>query len=187
MQILMEPFASLDAYLAWVDQRPDEEHYEVVDGFAVMSPSPSMRHQRAVSRLLVALVHAAPHGFDVLPAPLDWVLWEAPRLQIREPDLLVIAREDAQGPRLTRPPLLAVEVLSPGSFERDAVAKRREYAKAGLDHYWIVDPDMPQIAVYRRSGDSLDLAAHATGTTELVLNEPINIRLRPSDLALPEG
>ena len=150
VQMVMEPFTSPDEYLAWADQRPDEEHYEVVDGVPVMSPSPGGWHQFALAQLLLTLSAACPSDHVVLPVPLDWVLWQAPRLQIREPDLPVIPRSAARAPRLTDAPLLAVEILSPTSFERDVVAKRREYALAGLDHYWIVDPQTPQVAAYRR-------------------------------------
>lgn len=184
MQLLMEPFTSLDGYLAWVDQRPDDEHYEVVDGLPVMSPSPTGWHQFALTQLVLLMGPACPPDHVVLPAPFDWVLWEAPRLQIREPDLLVVPRPAARAPRLVRAPLLAVEILSPTSYERDAVAKRREYALAGLDPYWIVDPETPQVAVYRRSGDSYELAAQVVGDDELVVTEPMSIRLRPSDLVV---
>ncbi|MGH3611494.1 MAG: Uma2 family endonuclease [Pseudonocardia sp.] len=34
-----------------------------------------------------------------------------------------------------------MEVLSPGSHRTDHVAKRADYADAGIPHYWIVDLD----------------------------------------------
>jgi Uma2 family endonuclease len=182
VQMVMEPFTSLDEYLAWADQRPEEEHYEVVDGVPVMSPSPGGWHQFALAQLLLTLSAACPPDHVVLPAPLDWVLWQAPRLQIREPDLLVIPRPAARAPLLTHAPLIAVEILSPTSFERDVVAKRREYALAGLDHYWIVDPQTPQVAAYRRKDESYGLVAQAIGDADLVITEPFNLRLRPSEL-----
>lgn len=185
VSMLVEPFTSLDDYLAWVEHRPDEEHYEVVEGFPVMSPSPGVPHQYALSRLLILLSEACPPEHMVLPAPLDWLMWEHPRLQIREPDLVVIGRPQARAPRLTEAPLLAVEVLSPTSFERDVVAKRREYAQAGLRHYWIVDPQTPQVAVYRMGDEgNLDMVTHASGETAIAVDEPFAVRLRPSDLVV---
>lgn len=38
------------------------------------------------------------------------------------------------------PPLLAIEVASPGNTERDTVDKRLEYALAKVPEYWIVNP-----------------------------------------------
>lgn len=72
-----------------------------------------------------------------------------PDLLVRQPNVVVVTHEQADGPRLEVPPLLAVEVLSPEGFERDVVTKRSEYARAGLEHYWIVDVDVPEIVVYR--------------------------------------
>ncbi len=185
MQLLEEPFSSLDDYLAWVEERPDEEHYEVVDGVPVMSPSPGGPHQFTLASVWGLLRDACPPDLVVLPAPFDWLLWERPRLQIREPDVVVIERSQARAPRLTEPPLLAVEILSPTSFERDVVAKRREYARAGLRHYWIVDPETPRIAVYRLSdAATLDMVAHATGDTDIAVEEPLRLSLRPSDLVV---
>lgn len=185
IQMLVEPFTSLGDYLAWVEQRPGEEYYEVVDGIPVMSPSPGVPHQYALSRLLILLSQACPPEHMVLPAPLDWLMWEHPRLQIREPDLVVIERSQARAPRLTEAPLLAIEILSPTSFERDVVAKRREYAQAGLRHYWVVDPETPQVAVYRAGGDgNLDMVTHASGDTEIAVDQPFAVRLRPSDLVV---
>lgn len=182
MEFLMEPFTALDDYLAWVDQRPDEEHYEVVDGVPVMSPSPGGRHQFAVMQLGILLSGACPDDHVVLPAPFDWLLWEKPRLQIREPDLLVVKRSVARQPRLAETPLLAVEILSPTSFERDVVAKRHEYARVGLSHYWIVDPQTPQIAAYELTDGELTLTTHASGDGIFTVSTPLRLRLKPSDL-----
>lgn len=39
--------------------------------------------------------------------------------------------------------MLAIEIVSPGSSRTDRVAKRHEYADAGIPHYWILDLDRP--------------------------------------------
>jgi len=182
MPILAEPFVSLEDYLAWASHRPDAEQYEVVDGQPVMSPSPHGMHQLVLSRLSAALRDVCPAGHEVIQAPWDWLLWERPRLQIRQPDLLVVPRELLNYPRLLRAPLLAVEVLSAASLERDVVAKLRDYGRAGLDHYWVVDPDAPQIAVYGRRSDTLVLTTLVSGDEDLVITEPLSVRLRPTGL-----
>jgi Uma2 family endonuclease len=38
------------------------------------------------------------------------------------------------------PPDLAVEIVSPDSAERDYRTKRKQYQKAGVAEYWIIDP-----------------------------------------------
>ena len=155
--ILAEPLASLAAYLERFGDSSDELQYEVVDGQPVVSPAPGGAHQRCVRALLLALVASTPPGHEVMVAPWDWVLWELPHLAVRQPDLVVVRSELAARDRLTEPPLLAVEVISPGSFERDAVTKRSEYARAGLNDYWIADPTTSEVFVYHRVGDELRL------------------------------
>jgi Uma2 family endonuclease len=39
--------------------------------------------------------------------------------------------------------VLVIEFVSPGSRGTDHAMKLHEYATAGIEHYWIVDPDSP--------------------------------------------
>lgn len=50
------------------------------------------------------------------------------------------ARIDLVANRVLGVPTLVVEVVSEDDEERDTVTKREEYARAGIQHYWIVDP-----------------------------------------------
>ncbi|PQM44493.1 Uma2 family endonuclease [Mycobacterium talmoniae] len=56
-------------------------------------------------------------------------------------------REHAVDGRTVRIPaaevVLVVEIVSPGSRRMDHVMKLYEYAKAGIEHYWIVDTEAP--------------------------------------------
>jgi Uma2 family endonuclease len=47
------------------------------------------------------------------------------------------------------PPLLVVEVVSPGELQRDRdfVAKRLQYQDCGIPEYWIIDPENQSILV----------------------------------------
>lgn len=62
-----------------------------------------------------------------------------------EPDLAFVRRDREQ--RLERtgymdgPPDLAIEIVSPDSVDRDYESKRARYEEAGVQEYWIVDPD----------------------------------------------
>lgn len=179
--LLAEPLQTVADYLAAF---PDEENrpVDVVAGQPVMSPSPTGQHQMCIVALLQLLMDAAPSGCMAIPSPWDWVLWEHP-LQTRQPDVVVVTREQARAPRLTSPPLLAVEVLSPTSVERDAVAKREEYARAGLEHHWIVDHETPRVHVFRAGGGQLRLVQQVAGDGRLDLTEPFPVSLTPSQLA----
>jgi Uma2 family endonuclease len=141
---------SLEQYFALYP--PDGTLVELVDGVAVTMNSPTGPHQRLISRLAQLLAPACPAGFEAVVGPVDWVLWEVPRPTVRIPDLVVIREDQADAVRLTDPPLLAVEVLSPYSYERDVIAKRQQYAQAGLAHYWIANPETGSIVRYGRQG-----------------------------------
>src|SRR5262249_13393565 len=49
---------------------------------------------------------------------------------------------------------LVLEVVSPDDPKRDLVRKRREYARAGIPEYWIVNPATEQILVLRLAGSA---------------------------------
>jgi Uma2 family endonuclease len=63
---------------------------------------------------------------------------------IVQPDLVYVSsahasRVSARG--IEGAPTLAVEIISPGTPRIDRVTKLQLYARFGVPHYWIVDPD----------------------------------------------
>jgi Uma2 family endonuclease len=64
----------------------------------------------------------------------------------------------------------------------DLVTKGAQYAAAGLDRYWLVDIDHPQILVLRRDGTTYATHATATGYQLLTVDEPFPVQVRPDDL-----
>ena len=124
---------------------------ELVEGRLLLSPSPAPDHNYAVTRLLVRLESVLPPGWEII-TDLDVDLQLAPAHApgtVRRPDLLVAAAEARQRVRREGGVIrasevaLVVEVVSPGSTRTDHVAKRDEYADAGISHYWIVDVTEP--------------------------------------------
>ncbi len=116
--------------------------YEVVDGELLMTPSPRSVHQRIVARVLFELMHyleREPIG-EALTSPAD-ISW-GPRLLV-QPDVFVVPIHEARKSEWTQVKhlLLAVEVLSAGSWRADHVVKRRLFQREGVPFYWIVDPD----------------------------------------------
>jgi Uma2 family endonuclease len=101
----------------------------------------------------------------------------------------VVTIEQARGPRLTEPPVLAVEVVSPTSRERDLVVKRQEYAASGLPWYWLVDLAAPEVVVLRSNGgafvaEASVAEASAVGADHVTVEQPLTVTLRPTDLML---
>jgi Uma2 family endonuclease len=48
---------------------------------------------------------------------------------------------------LETPPLLAVEIVSPGNADDDYRYKRSEYAVREIPEYWIIDPTSQKISI----------------------------------------
>lgn len=135
---------------------------ELLDGEVVVSPSPSLRHQRLLMNLVYALETWArqhPGPVTVGQSPLD-VRFGPDR--ILQPDAFVVLEAlplDAPGP-LTRVPELCVEVLSTDRVH-DRVTKRWIYASAGVREYWVVEPSG---VVERWTEDGLAQAEVVSGT-----------------------
>lgn len=70
----------------------------------------------------------------------------------RHPDVAVYKRppDDDEDLWATWIPELVVEIVSPGSEERDYVDKRKEYLAFGIREYWIVDAEKEEVLVLRR-------------------------------------
>src|SRR5262245_47427278 len=115
----------------------DPHRYEIIDGVLVVSGSPRMRHQRAVGRMYSFLDAACPSGLEVFVAPFAVLLAQDTLLQ---PDVLVARVADLTEGELPAPPVLAVEMLSPGSKKIDLELKFDRLERAGTPHYWVVDP-----------------------------------------------
>lgn len=174
---------TLDDFLALCEAAPEGVRYECVEGNPVMMSAPTGLHQYAVTRLLVALDAAAgPQGLWALTAPLDWVLWEVPQLTVRQPDLVVVEPEQGRGARLSSPPILAVEVLSPTTRATDLHAKRNEYARAGTPHYWVVDLDVPSIEAFVLLGKRYYPSGTVKGDDPLTVTDPLALTITPSHL-----
>lgn len=164
-----------------LEQLPDDGNlYELIDGELYVTSAPSAAHQRAVRRLILTLDPCCPSELEVFCAPFEWHAVE--RDDRYQPDLLVARRADVTAKNLPRPPVLAVEVLSPSTRSRDLVLKRRTYAQAGLENYWIVDPDIPSVTVLELVGGSYVERAVAKGDEHLTIDRPFPVTVCPADL-----
>lgn len=104
---------------------------ELIDGEMHVTPSPRVRHQRLVARILIELSnHLQRQGSgEAFVAPLDVVLSE---YDVVQPDVLVVIDADRAAitqANLQGPPTIAVEVVS--DPHRDRRLKRSLYAQAG--------------------------------------------------------
>ena len=162
-----------DDFLLFPD---DGKRHELIDGEHYVTPSPNIRHQAILGRLHLLIgswLMEHPVG-SVFVAPLD-VLFS--RFDVVEPDLLYVSNERAAellaGQHVTGAPDLVIEIASPGTKSRDKTAKRRLYERGGVAEYWIVDPEVEVIRLYRREADSFTRPVELSREAGDVLATPL--------------
>jgi Uma2 family endonuclease len=134
---------------------PGNRLVEFSDGFLEVLPMPTMSHQELVVYLYGLLFsHVSPPDLGkVLLAPLRVRLWPG---KFREPDLVFMLKRHYRrmGEEFWDRADLVMEVVSgdPDDRRRDLVIKRREYARARIPEYWIIDPHQGAITVLRLAG-----------------------------------
>jgi Uma2 family endonuclease len=136
---------------------PPHQVGEIIAGELYASPRPATPHARAASRLGITL--GGP--FDVGGTGLGgWIILDEPELHlggdILVPDLAGWRRE--RMPKLPRVPALTLapdwvcEVLSASTEARDRAAKLPAYAREGVRHVWLIDPEVRTLEVFRLEG-----------------------------------
>jgi Uma2 family endonuclease len=141
-----------DDFLLFPD---DGKRHELVDVEHYVTPSPNTKHQRVSGNfhwLIRQYLEAHPIG-QVFYAPFDVVFSQ---FDVVEPDLLYMSHERAAQvltPKNTQgTPELVIEIASPSTRSRDETIKRRLYERTGVSEYWVADPAVDTIRVYRLSG-----------------------------------
>jgi Uma2 family endonuclease len=132
-----------------------EGYYELTNGELVEMPPESYDNLRRALNLydvlkeLVAAEQICPQGLAIATPGQP---------KNRYPDLTVLRPEHPDQMRdlgqaaitlAMTPPLLVVEVVSPGpeNHRRDYVEKRNQYEWRGIPEYWILDPVLGQVTV----------------------------------------
>ena len=158
---------------------PDDGlRHELIDGEHYVTPSPNAKHQQIVVKLTLRVGNwVEQHDAGKLfVAPFDVVFSQ---IDVVEPDLLYMSKmradEILKAANVQGVPELVIEIGSPSTRRRDETVKRLLYERAGVSEYWVVDPELDVIRVYRREGERFarpaELSAEAGDvlTTTLLL------------------
>jgi Uma2 family endonuclease len=134
---------------------PGNRLVEFADGFLEVLPMPTMSHQELLAYLYgLLLAHVSAHD-------LGKVLFAGIRVRLRpgkfrEPDLVFMLKKhySRMAEEFWDRADLLMEIVSgdPEDRRRDLATKRREYARARIPEYWIVDPREETITVLRLAG-----------------------------------
>lgn len=136
----------------------DGQHAEWLIGKVLVHMSNNEIHQELVIFLTVLLrlyLDFKKIG-RLMVAPFS--MYISDNQPAREPDLMVILnehREQVTPTYLNGPADVVIEIVSPESTERDYGAKFTEYETAGVQEYWLFDPQRRQADVYVLGEDKL--------------------------------
>ena len=154
----------------------DGQRHELIDGEHYVTPSPARKHQAIVWNLTL-LIGTYLRGHPVgraFSAPFDVVFSE---FDVVEPDLLFISsarqKEVLTTKHVRGAPDLVVEIGSPATRKRDETIKRRLYERFGVSEYWVIDPELESIHVYRRSDQGYSRTAELNLERHDVLTTPL--------------
>ena len=158
MSTQIEPLLTI----ADLDAMPDDGNlYELIEGELLVSRAHGLTHQSVSGNLFVSIKNYLSEN------PIGQV-WTTPGVIFSEssgviPDIVFVSSERREeivsGERITGPPDLIIEIVSPGAENerRDRVAKRQIYGKYGVKEYWVVNPEKRAIEVFLLAGQTLKL------------------------------
>jgi Uma2 family endonuclease len=134
---------------------PEHKVGEIIDGELYASPRPAIRHAKVSSVLGMDLGGPFQRGRG---GPGGWWIIDEPELHLGKdvlvPDLAGWKQERL--PRLPDVPYFELapnwicEVLSPSTAKLDLVRKLPRYARASVEHAWVIDPFHRTLEVFRQ-------------------------------------
>ena len=143
----------------------DTSIYELINGEIVKRASPNTPHQEASHRLNGFLFNynRRKKAGRVFQAPYD-VYFDEHTAGV-QPDLLFVSKERdfivKEGNGIVGAPDLIVEIVSPGSVDKDRVIKKDVYERFAVKEYWIVDTQWQTVEVHCMVDDRYQLFSFA--------------------------
>jgi Uma2 family endonuclease len=142
---------------------------EFVDG-RIEERNLGEKEHSIIQRYLTVLfaIKRAEWGVEVFPE----LRTQIAARNFRIPDVLVVRAGETFERYVIRPPLIAIEILSPEDSLRAMQQKAAQYRRFGIENIWIVDPE-PRLA-YRYTSAGLE----EVHTGELIVPDtPIRVVL----------
>jgi Uma2 family endonuclease len=142
---------TIEEFLAFTETRPDEERWELIEGVAVLNPSPVDHHQMVVANIVTYLMsHKLRTGASWFPMPGVGTRVPVSPRSLPQPDVFV--KEGATtGSPVTEDALVLFEVLSRSNTKSDQAWRRRVYASVpNCLHYVTVFLKSVMVEAYDR-------------------------------------
>jgi Uma2 family endonuclease len=148
------PILSVASFRTWLASRPDEEHWELIEGVPIMMAPPNRRHQRIVANLESLLNDALKRHDPTLVAYHDIGVNIVSTVPYDpEPDVAVIREDENPDPRYADRFYLVAEVLS--ESDKAVIDSKRDIYRSHSTCICIllVRQDQPEISVDLRTAD----------------------------------
>jgi Uma2 family endonuclease len=164
------PILSVGSFRAWLASRPDEEHWELIEGVPIMTPL-NRRHQRIASNLEKLLNAALKRHNPALAAYQDIgvnIVLTVPYDPV--PDVTVIREDENPDPRYAERFYLVAEILS--ESDKGIIESKRDIYRAHppCTCILLIRQDRLEITLDSRAGDGWR-SQTLHGTDELILPE----------------
>jgi Uma2 family endonuclease len=161
----------VDEFMAFLEMRPKEERWDLIEGVAVMMAPPSMAHQRIALNLCDLLNRAfAAQGSNLFA--YHEIALRLPGVLNFQPEPDVVVAPGPAGPELyTQDFRLVAEILSLSNRRTEIDLKLHRYRQAASNLYVVVvEPHEIFVEIYARTGDW----------------EPVAFRRRDDLIEMPE-
>ncbi|WP_416370576.1 Uma2 family endonuclease [Streptomyces sp. PR69] len=162
-------------------------HTELIDGSLVFMSPQTYFHMAAMRLLENALLRQVPEDLEVIRE----MTIKLSKRDRPEPDLMVVPFSALTDVKQTwyapEDILLAVEIVSEDSEERDSETKPRKYALYGIRHYWRVEEEDGEPVVYAFELDRRTGAYMPAGVfrKQLRLDRPFPLEIDLTSLRRP--
>lgn len=146
--------AAIDTSKTWTAdeylQLEENPNQQLINGKLIMSPSPSLIHQK-VLKILTRIIdeHAIKKGDEIFFAPMDVHLDQK---NVPQPDLVYVLKKNLaklSDRGIEGAPDLIVEIISPSNSYIDRYEKKSLYQQFKVKEYWIIDPGNLTLEVYQ--------------------------------------
>jgi Uma2 family endonuclease len=133
----------------------DGQKADLIDGVIYMA-SPDNTNANALSVWLTIVLGSYIDKLDLGQLFTSRVAFRLGKRESPEPDLAVVLKNRlnlVESGFVNGRPDLVIEIVSPESVERDYDKKRRQYEKAGIPEYWIIDEADEKATLLRLRSD----------------------------------
>lgn len=142
---------SVEEFLAFTDSRPDGEIWELIEGIAVMSPSPTQWRQTICKNLLYLLEHVKrTTAARWHPMPGVGTIVPISPKSLPRPDVFVQEGHPSDS-HITNDAIVIFEVLSRSNRPKDRAWRRRVYGSVpNCQHYVTVSTKTAEVVRHDR-------------------------------------